>query len=197
MSTPPIPPVPRRQIWPWIVGLLLAPFVVVGVMVASLLRLNADAARLRDQVMAAAGGGWHTRVQLNLNPVIVGVVRGGLSCVHDLPDEARRALRVVRSASVGVFEQDGGAAAARPGGLWPATDETMARHGWTRAVGVIDGRDTVLIYVPNGSTRATPSRVCLAVSDGRHLVVVAAAIQADALVDLVSHELGAHGRIRL
>jgi hypothetical protein len=191
-----VTPRKRRQVWPWIVGLFLAPIVAVGAMGVNLVHLNSDAARLRDQIMAAAGGGWQTRVQLNLNPVVVGAVRGGLSCVRDLPDEARRALRVVRSASVGVFEQKR-EAAVRRGDFWRAADETMARRGWTRVVGVVDRREVVLIYVPDGSGRAKPSRVCLAVCNGRQLVVVAAAIRADALSDLVGREIGRHARINL
>ncbi len=197
MNSTPVPAPRRRQIWPWIVGLFLAPVVAVGALVASVIHLNSDAARLRDRILAASGGGWHARVQLNVSPIIVGAVRSGLSFVHDLPDEARQALRAVRSASVGVYEQDAGAATARPGDFWRAADENMLRHGWTRVVGVVDGRDTVLIYLPDGSAQAKPSRICLAVCNDRHLVVVSASIRPDALVNLAQSEMARHGRIRL
>ncbi len=197
MNPPPVPAPRRRQIWPWIVGLFLAPVVAVGAMVASVIHLNSDAARLRDQILAASGGGWHARVQLNVSRVIVGAVRSGLSFVPDLPDEARQALQAVRSASVGVYEQDADAATARAGDFWRQADENMLRHGWTRVVGVVDGRDTVLIYVPDGSARGKPSRICLAVCNDRNLVVVSAAIRPDVLVDLARGEIARHGRIRL
>jgi hypothetical protein len=190
MSAAPHPPQPRRQIWPWVVGIILTPFVVAGLAVVSVLRLNADAAHLRDELMSATGGGWHAKVQLTLDRPLLAAARTGIACLHDVPDEARQALRAVRSASVGVYERKDGRSRQPREPLWAAADRVMSRRGWTRVVGVSDTNDTVLIYVPTGRADAKPARVCLAVYNGHELVIVAGGFEADALADLVARETG-------
>jgi len=136
-------------------------------------------------------------VQLSVPAPVFSLVRTGFACARSLPEEAREAIKVVRSASVGVFEHGGPDADLAGDALVPAADAAMARRGWTRVVGVRDGGNTVLIYLPDGRADTKPSRVCLAVCDGQHLVVVSAVISADAIADLVAHELDKHGSVRL
>jgi hypothetical protein len=190
MNAPIQPLKPRRRIWPWIAGLIVTPFLVGGLMVWNLVRLSGEAARLRDALMAASGSGWHTRIQMTLNPLVVAAVRTGVGFVHDLPEEARLGLRVVRSVSLGVYVRPGaGDQDGRPAS-WAAADRTMRARGWTRLVGVAEPDGTVLIYVPVDETAAQPSRICLAVCHDRELVVVAGRVRAEALAALAGRELG-------
>jgi hypothetical protein len=195
MNAAPPPSQPRRQIWPWVVGIILTPFVVVGLALVSALRLDADATHLRDEIMSAAGGGWHAKVQLTVDRPVLATARAGIAFIHDVPDEARQALRAVRSASVGVYERADGAVHQPREPLWAAADRVMRRHGWTRVVGVADTEETVLLYMPAGKADAKPSRLCLAVCHGHELVIVAGRFEADALADLVARETG--GRLPL
>ncbi len=195
MNAAPQPSRPRRQIWPWVVGIILTPFVVVGLAVGSALRLNADAARLRNEIMSATGGGWQAKVQLTVDRPLLAAARVGLAFIHDVPDEAKQALRAVRFASVGVYERADGSRYQPRESLWTAVDRVMSRRGWARVVGVADTDETVLIYLPAGTADAKPSRLCLAVCHGHELVIVAGGFEADALADLVARETG--GRLPL
>ena len=65
----------------------------------------------------------------------------------------------------------------------------MSARGWTRIVGVADGGDTVMIYLPAGVENSPPSSICLAVCNRRELVVVAAQVEPDALAALAAGEL--------
>ncbi len=186
-----IVPPKRHRVWPWILGIVLTPFVVLGIMIASAIRLNGDAAALREQIMAATGDHWHAKIQLSINPAVVCLARTVISFIPDVPPEAREALRAVRSACVGVYERNETTGEGRRDQLIAETDKAMAHRGWVRVVGVVDDKDTVLIYLPDGRGSAKPSRVCLAVCSGRELVVVAAGFDADTLARLVTREIGA------
>ena len=189
MNPPPNAPRARHRYWPWILGFLLTPPVVLGLMLWSAVHLNRDAAALRQQLMVATGSDWHTQVQLSASPLLLSVLRAGVGCLHDLPPEARAALGAVRSASVGVYERGRSRAPASRDRLLAAADEVMSGRGWTRIVGVADGGDTVMIYLPTGVENSTPSSICLAVCNNRELVVVAAQVEPDALAALASGEL--------
>ena len=190
MNPAPQAPAPRRHIWRWVllgVGLCLAPIVLLGIVAASFLTLDRDAAALRKQVMAATDSGWHTKVQLSVGRATLGAVRCGLGFVHnkDVAD-ARLALAAVRCASVGVYERDAGTAAWSREQLFVETDRTMAKRGWTRLAGVADNKDTVLVYVSRDIAEDEPLDVCVAVVNGKELVVVSTSLDAAQLAELVA-----------
>ena len=198
MNTPTTVSRLRHRIWPWVLGLILTPFVALGVLIADVIHLDSDAAALRRQVMSATGNDWHTKVQFSVGPVLLGAVRTGVSFIHDLPPEAREALQAVRSASVGVYERSGeGDGGGRHAELFVAVDQMMTRRGWTRIVGVADTGDIVLIYLPTQNNDVEPSRVCLAVCNSRELVVVAAGIEAKALAGLITREMDGRLPVKL
>src|SRR5258708_39412923 len=123
MSTVPQPLAPRRRVWRWVLlggGICLTPFVLLAIAAISFLTLNSDAAVLRKQVMAAADADWHTRVQLSVGGITLGVLRQGLHFVHARGiEEARLVLRAARPASLG-----GSGRTAGPPGLAPPTTFT-------------------------------------------------------------------------
>jgi hypothetical protein len=177
-------------------GLALTPLVVVGIVIVSAFRLDGDAVALRQQITTATGAHWRTKVQFSIPPAGVSLARAVAWFVRDVPPQAREALWAVRSACVGVYEWNGTTGARHSGQLIADTDRVMARRGWTRMVGVVDGGDTVLIYLPDGSESGQPSRACLAVCSGQELVVVAGRFDAHTLARLVSREIGAGKLIR-
>jgi hypothetical protein len=184
-------PARRRRIWPWVLGFCLAPFVGVGIAAVSYLTLDHDARVLRREVMAASDARWHTKVQVSLGGITLGAVRTALAFVHhkDIAD-ARLALRSVRDASVGVYDLTSAETDWSRDRLFVRTDEVMQDRGWTRLVGVADGRQTVLVYVSDKSGESDLIDVCLAVVDGRQLVVVSTTVDAVGLADLVAKHAG-------
>lgn len=189
-STSPSAAPRRRRLWPWVLGLVLTPFLVLAVAAASFLTLDRDAAALRRHVMAASGNEWDTKVQFSIGRLTLGCVRTGLLLVaHEDITDARLALAGVKSASVGVYERVGRAAELSRDGFFVATDRAMQKRGWTRLVGVAEKREAVLVYVPDGASGRTLD-VCVAVLDGKDLVVVSSTIDAEALAELVERKAG-------
>lgn len=183
-------PAPRRHIWRWVLlglGLCLAPFVILAVVAASFLTLDRDATVLRKHVMAATETGWHTKVQMSVGRLTLGALRTGLCFVHnrDIAD-ARQALGAVRHASIGIYERSTGAADWSREQLFAATDRAMQKRGWTRLVGVADHKETVLIYLPLDFDADEPIDICLAVVNGRELVIVSTCVDASVLAELAA-----------
>ncbi len=175
----------RRRRWPWVLAILLSPFLLLAVMAASFLTLNRDATVLRREVMAATGASWNPKVQLSAGRITFWVVRHCLALVPDNKiGEARAALDAVQSVSVGVYQRASTPAEWSREKLFNDTDRTMRDRGWTRLVGVADKRENVLLYVPTGSEEVR--QLCLAVVNGRELVVVSASIDPAAVAHLVA-----------
>lgn len=190
-AIPQTPVAPRRRIWPWVLGICLAPFLLLGIAVASYLTLDRDAATLRKHVMAATDADWDTKVQLSVGSLTLGTVRQCLWFVHDKNVAgARLALKAVRHASVGVYERRGDAAKWSREELFINTDKAMQKRGWSRMVGVADHGDTVLVYAPDELDTDGPVELCVAVVNNRELVVVSATVDASVLGKLIEKKAG-------
>ena len=73
----------------------------------------------------------------------------------------------------------------------------MARRGWTRLVGVVDHQDTVLVYASDQPDSDRPIDLCVAVVNGKELVVVSTSIDGDKLADLVARHSPEHLKQKL
>ena len=176
----------RRRRWPWVVGICLAPFVILGLMAASYLSLGRDATTLRRHVMDATGSPWKTRVQISVGALTLGGLRAGLTFVkHADAEKARVALRAVTRASVGVYERDAAENRVTLEELLAETDRGMRQSGWSRVIGVRNNGEVVLVYVPAGMDTPESIEVCLAVVKERELVVVSTRLDTNALADVV------------
>jgi len=190
LSSPVSPSPRRRRRWPWVVGLCLAPFVLLGVVALNMLSLDRDAASLRAHVMKATDSNWKTKVQISVGGLTLGAVRTGLAVVKSANvEKARLGLRAVRRASVGVYQRDSSAGRVAPEQLMVDTDRSMRQRGWTRVIGVFGKDETVLAYVPAGLAAEDEVDVSLAVMKDRELVIVSARLEADALAELVRQPL--------
>ncbi|MCF7686761.1 MAG: DUF4252 domain-containing protein [Cephaloticoccus sp.] len=187
-STPPV--LRRRRIWPWVVAaIVLTPVVVLAVTAYSYIHLERDADRLRHQVMKHHQADWQTRVQLSVGSATLASLRGCLQLVpHKDIAEVRQALAAVRQASVGVYEIPARQSRVTRASFLVDTDRAMATDGWVRIVGVVDGDEKVMIYVPEDSDE--PERFCLAVVTDEELVVVSATVDPEALASLIEHHAG-------
>jgi hypothetical protein len=195
MNPAPQTPAPRRgRIWFWVLlgaGLCLTPFALLGIAAVSYLTLDRDVRTLRHHVMAATDADWSTKVQMSVGRVTLGVAGQVLRFVeHDDIDDARLALGAVKHASVGVYERDSGAADWSREQLFAKTDRAMQNRGWSRLVGVLNPREAVLVYVQDDADEGDPIRLCIAVANGRELVVVSTSVNPDQLGELVAKHTG-------
>ncbi len=196
VSQPPTPPsAPRRRIWPWVLGLCLAPFVILGVAVASYVTLDRDAAVLRRHVMKATHADWNTKVQCSVGRITIGAVRSGLFFIRK-PEiaDARLALAAVKHASVGVYELRRGGGDWSREQLFIETDRAMQERGWTRLVGVSDrdGAEAVLVYTPEDIDDDAPIDICVAVVNDRELVIASTTVDPSTLGELVERHTPDH-----
>jgi hypothetical protein len=202
----PVPPplvARRRSVGWWValgLGLLLTPVIVVGVGVLSMLTLDRDAAFLRHEVMAATDAKWHTKVQLSAGWITLGAVRTGLQFIRaEHMDEARLAMQAVRRVSVGVYESNVRNTNIARGQLFARTDEMMQKRGWTRLVGVAENNETVLVYTSEDPGSSSRIDLCLAVVDGKQMVVVSTNVDASALAELAERHIpkdGLRGKLK-
>jgi hypothetical protein len=184
---------PRRHVWRWVflgLGLCLTPFLILAIVAASFLTLPSDARVLRKHVMAATDSNWHTKVQVDLGSLSLAAVRTGLAFVHnkDVAD-AKLALAAVKHASVGVYMRDASEQGCSRERLFTETDQAMQQRGWSRLVGVADGKDNVLVYVSQNIVPDEPIDICVAVVNGQELVVVSTSIDASKLTELVERHM--------
>lgn len=179
----------RRSYSRWIIAgllLLMAPVVIIGAGVWSVVTLSRDATVLRREVMTASGSEWSTRVQLDAGWFLLGSARTVLRFVqHENIDDARLALASVRHASVGVYERRGKHKDMNAAELMAQTDKEMAGRGWTRLVGVMNGKETVLVYVSDADREGDKLDLCISVVTDRELVVVSTRVEAGNLMKLV------------
>jgi hypothetical protein len=176
-------------------GICLAPFVILAVVAASFLTLDSDAAALRKHVMAATDAGWNTKVQMSVGGLTIDAIRTGLCFVHDKNIvDARQALAAIRHASVGVYERTSGGTDWSREQLFTDTDKAMQKRGWTRLVGVADKKDTVLIYMPKDFDPDGPIELCMAVVNGKELVVASTSVNAAMLAELLAKHVKGEGR---
>ena len=177
-------PAPRRHFWRWMLAATGVFLALAAGGAYNLLTLSREATALRRGVLDSYAGGSSTRIQLSLDGTALGLLRTGL-IFAPLPDEARLALKSVRKASVGVYELDEAMSRAN---LLSRADAVMLARGFSRIIGVVEDDETVLIYVPDDSDADTLD-VCLAVMDGKELVVVSARVDSEPLLKLIEQKL--------
>ena len=201
MDPVPQSPAPRRHVWRWVLlgaGICLTPFLLLGIAATSYLTLDRDVRLLRQHVMAATDANWSTKVQVSLGGGTLGVIRQGLRFVHhEGIADARLALRAIKQVSVGVYERTSGGANCSREQLFGETDRAMQQRGWTRLVGVADQKESVLVYVQDDLDEDEPIAICVAVVNGKEMVVASTTIDAAALGELVAKHAGDDIKSRL
>ena len=175
---------PRRHFWRWMLAATCVFLALAAGGAYNLLTLSREATALRRGVLDGQAGGASTRVQLSLDSSLLGLVRTGLY-FSPLPEEARLALKSVRKASVGVYELND---ALSRSNMVSRADAAMLARGYSRIIGVVEDDETVLIYVPDDADADTLD-VCLAVLDGKELVVVSARVDSEPLLKLIEQKL--------
>lgn len=182
----PTPSRNRRGVWRWILAGLGLCTLIVLVAMMNVLTLSRDAAVLRQELFSSLRVPASPQVQISVGPGLLTLARTAASLIDDVPPEARRALRAVKAASVGVYDVKGRIDASARARMLPAADAAMERRGWSRVVAVISDHDTVLIYTPSRKSFGGTQPVCLAVCNADNIVVVSAVVEAGELIELAA-----------
>lgn len=176
MNPSPLPPVarrPARRWWLWVLfGAPLLLLLILAATAASVFHLDSDARALRNGLMKSGDIEWRQQIALNANWLLVGIVRGGLSCVK-LDPGARAALRSVRSGGVGIYQVASGTRPDRAA-ILGAADSAMNARDWQRVVEVMDGKELVAVYLPEKNISVHHLKCCVLVFDGKQMVLVSA-----------------------
>lgn len=195
------PPAPRRRrhrLWLWaLLGLGAAPILLLcsaGVYVVRCLHLTSTTDDLKTAVVRHSGGGWRLQFAGNIGWLPLTAARFGLHFAKGAPPEAALALRAVRSGEAAVYQRTRPGKPANFKALLAAADKVMARAGWERAVGVIDGGECVGVYVPSGMKSTKWARATVFVVSGDDLVVASATADLRPLAELVRQKLAENGR---
>ena len=173
----------------WILIVCAAGMLVIAVKIAGIFFLSREASDLQSALTDAAGRDTDTHIQFTIGPGLLSVARLATTWIDDIPDEARRGLAAVRRVSVGIYQLDGKLSGSDRVTMLEAADRKLGDRGWERVVAVANGKETVLIYTPKGWEKTDEIRFCVAVQDGRDLVVVSAQAETAPLMELVRYHL--------
>ncbi len=187
-SQPSSPPLPRVSAGYYVLAAGLVFLGVCALNIVNMFRLGSEANALRSTVMASVPGLWDKTVALRVGSITTGLVRCGSRFFH-MPMEPRAALDSVHGAEVGVYKLRDEPNRVAYGPILAQADKAMTARGWTRVVGVIEERQLVAIYLPRKGVSARHMRCCLAVLNGRDLVVVSARGNLDPLLAIAAKHL--------
>lgn len=176
----------RNRFRNWFLIIMAAALLVAVVEAAGIFFLSKEAEKLQVAINADLDFGTSTKFQMSVGPGLLGIGRMAAHWVDDIPDEVHLALGAVKEASVGIYELDRSPTATERGNMMRITDERLGLKGWQRIVAVSEDRETVLIYTPMAAQDDDELRVCIAVCDGRDLVVISATASVESLAELAS-----------
>jgi len=173
----------------WIAIVCAAGVLVLGFKIAGVFFLSADARAMQTAMTEAMDWPGEAQIQLSAGPALLSIGRWAALCIDDIPDEAHHALKAVRHASVGIYQRDRCPSAEERVDMMQTVDDRFTAKGWTRIVIVSDGPDLVMVYAPDDWESDEEVRFCLAVCDGREMVIVSAQARIGPLMELVKPHL--------
>lgn len=184
---PALPPARRgRQIGIALLAILFLAFLLLAIGIVGFFRLSRDTRVLRNSLKACAVsqvGAWHEKLELRVGTVPFWALRTGLSFAP-LEPEAHLALRSIRAAEVGIYELGDQAPYLSSGEMLRAADLAMAKRGWDRTVAVCQKGELVAVYMPIENREPEKLRACVAVFQGRQLILASARGDLEPLFEL-------------
>jgi hypothetical protein len=156
--------------------------------IADFFHLSLPTRALRTAVVEAVPGQWHERVGINVGYFTCALARYASSFVK-LPPEARAGIDSLRGAEVSIshLEESGGTPDFTA--LLARADKTMGSRHWQRIVGVVQDKQFVAVYAPNGLRSFKRASCCVVVLNGKELVVVSARANLTSLLDIIQHHI--------
>ena len=145
---------------------------------------GADARALNAAVLEAVGGDRQPDVHVRIGPVLFTLARVVTAFIPDVPPEARKALRALRSVEVSIQHLAGADGRVDRASLLTKADARMAARDWERVVGVVDGDTVVGVYTAAGTLSARNLHLAVLVLDGEELITVSARGDVEPLAEL-------------
>jgi hypothetical protein len=148
-------------------------------------RMGDEARVLSRAVSSAAPGEWERQFEIGVGRLPVFLAQCGLNWI-ELDPHARAGLLAFRCGDVGIYRRCR-APESDPGRVMANVREAMDRRGWDSVVTVMDGHDTVAVFLPDKISSSRHVRACVMVMDDEQLVVVSARANLEPLMRLI-HE---------
>lgn len=161
---------------------------LIGLAVYRTLTVGGDLRAARNVVAKELNVPYASRVEVSAHPLLVGLVRFGLSFAP-LEPEARLAMKSIRGAEVGVYELASNLDQAQRLALFRQVDARLSKRGWSRMVTVFDRDDLVMVYAPAGEVNRDDVDAFVLVLNGRDLVMVSGSGNLAPIAELVSGKL--------
>ena len=197
MNSPaPFPRQRTRFVLPLLFLSVTVVFVLLAVGVVRFFTATSDVDALRSRLMQSSAVDWDKKIHLRVGALTLHLARAVLSFVP-VPHEARTALRAVRAGEVGVYQLRGSDQRLDQAALLSAADEVMTARGWDRLVTVAQENQLVLVYVSASTRSPRDVKACVAVLDGKQLVLVSTRGNLEPLLELAAEKslLGKNGRL--
>lgn len=180
-TEPVAPPRRRRRWWLWgLVGLFFTPFLLVGCIVlylVSCVHVSSTTRALRAVALRDIPDNWQWNISAEIGSIPIYSARLITAFAHNVPPQARIALRALHSAEVSVYSRSSSAPIQSGTRLHADADRVMNRRGWERVVGVVDTENFIVIYTPRSKGEESDSEVTILVISEDKLVV--ASLNAD------------------
>jgi hypothetical protein len=199
--TPPLlspPPPSARRLWFWLVGLsLLAatpPLLLAGagwLAWREVARAEPAVRELRDRVVAASGDAWLPMVEGRAGGLVLGAARLAARAA-DVPPEVADVLGLVRGGSVCVLQPRPSSRPADPAAVLEAARAAGGGAGWEPVVTVRDGGEVVLVLVREAALADGTLEARVVVAADGHLVIAAAAVDAERLLAAAERLMARH-----
>lgn len=189
---------PARPRWGWkrVVLLILGSGLAFGlagtVALAISLWPGGEVRALRQAVAGELNQAVEPRFTFGVGRLILGIARV-VTLLAPVEPEARTALSALRGADVSVATLATSPSPAECRALLETAGDVMERRGWQRLVGVLDGRSTVGVYVPQNLKSPRDVRVAVLAVDGTDLVTVTARADLQPLLRWVEEKGGPSG----
>jgi len=186
---------PRVRVWWFLLAALAALIALPIYAVSSLLHIRPETRIVRSAAMEAVApqSDWHRQIEINVGPVGLGLARlvTAFVDVNDVDEIAYTALSAIHNVQVSVYQSRG------PSGMngraaFQSAAAAMGGQSWQRVVGVLDGDDTVAVFVPSDLDAEGSIEVCVVVCSEDTLVIAATRADLDALAPLIAQVTARH-----
>jgi len=151
--------------------------------------VSRETVALRNGLVESVGAECEAEIEVGIGAMTWDLARAGLGLL-ELDADVQAALSAVRGGDVGIYHVRPGEKPLQHAQMLGSADKAMSARGWDRVVSVVNRRELVAIYSSHETDFGQDVRFCVAVLDGRKLIVVSARGNLEPLLDLAFRQKG-------